>query len=767
MSRPIDLIPSCGLPRVLLMAGLLLICLLCVVVARWLPYFSPTENMSGQRFPHVRAALGTAIWQERERLMRPQFTPQEHFLRKPTQVAIRCALPGADIHYTLDGSTPTSTSPRYTAPLDLAEVDGASCIPLKAVAILDGQAGPVAVHTYFLDALAAQPNEQSLIFSLSTAADNLYGHDKGILVAGKTSAEATKHPRNPNNPDKVYANYRERGRAWERPVDVEIFAPDGTRLLARSAGLRVSGGASRAFAQKSLRLVARKTSDGTGKRFAYPFFPASACSHLLPPVHSFKHLLLSSSGQDLLSAQVRTTLLTRLALRAGYRWASPHRPASVYLNGLFYGFAWLTPRFDASLLGSFFDRPGANFVVLDGDAASLRSSPRYPWLLHWREIDAFNSLLARCAQQPMDDALLEDMRRLLDVREALFYYALEIYVDNRDWPESNVRLWRYAGQDAQGIPELDGRWRYVLFDLDAAAMSPWHGMQPPSHPSLSRVLKASPLLATLLSRKDLAVQFANDMCDLAFAHYSAANVTQCLAELDAESGGEPQRSALRGVYAPPHRRADIVQGRENMLLFFRERPDHALDELRKHLGLTDLYEVRVQGLAMLNTLGPTNPHGRYFVENSVQITPCLPPHQTFLHWEVNGQTRHEERLTVSVKDSVNNVVKVRLIARDEPYPLSIEHAREQAAACTFALRNRSGKAVSLSGLFLSDNPEKPYKFALPARMLQPGEALLFVGRDTRHASALGRIRCNFNPRRGESVLLYGSAWRLLSSAAVE
>ncbi|MBO4300350.1 MAG: chitobiase/beta-hexosaminidase C-terminal domain-containing protein, partial [Desulfovibrio sp.] len=373
----------CGPVHFFVMAGLLVICLLCLVVSRLISQPASTGIVDGSVPLNMRTALGAALRQERARLLRPHFEPVAPILDKACDITISCGLKGAEIHYTTDGSTPTAESPLYSTPLSLTMGNGMSSLPLKAIAIIEGEPGPVAVHTY-LGNLTFKPAGQSFIFSLTTEADNLYGYENGILVPGRLRAETENIPPDPANPDKIYANYRARGRRWEKPVDVEVMAPDGSHILTQRGGLRISGGASRAFAQKSLRLVARASFEPSRKRFIYPFFPASSCSRTLPPVQSFKHLILSSGGQDIASTQIRTPLLTRLALRAGYRWAAPSAPASVHINGRFYGFSWLTPRFDAHLLASFFNKPAGDFVILDGNATSVHSSPRYPFLFHWR-----------------------------------------------------------------------------------------------------------------------------------------------------------------------------------------------------------------------------------------------------------------------------------------------------------------------------------------------------------------------------------------------
>ncbi len=755
--------------QILLAIVLSCVCFICAIVSTLVPSSTSLEIAKDAKL-HMRAALGISVLKEKEKFLQPHFSPDGHFLNTTAEVTITCGLSGAQIHYTMDGSTPTAQSPLYSGPLVIAPDNDNDCVTLKAVCMINGETGPVAVHTYFF-ADAQRHSRPAYVFSLSTDADSLYGYDEGILVPGRRMTitdPVISQQKGIFEERKIFANYRERGRDWERPVDVEVFDASGNRLLTQHAGLRVYGGVSRSFPQKSLRLIARSMNGMSHKRFEFPFFPATICNNTLPPLYSFKNLILSNSGQDLFSAQLRTSLFTRIALRAGFSWASPSMPASVYINGHYYGFAWLSPRVDAHLLGDYFDKPSGDFIVLSADLVYLRSSPRYPYLLHWREIEDFNDLIIRCKNEPMADSLDEGIRHLLPVNETLLYYAIEAYLDNRDWPRHNIKMWRYVGADANGIAELDGRWHYILFDLDAAGMGRWQGVRPPSDATLTRILKDNPLLKALLHRREYAEQFANDICDMAFAHYSLERVTATLTEMDEQIGDELQYAALHGEYNPPFRFEQMAQGRANILHFFRERPQYMLDELRSLLGFTRLYHVQVEGMAKLNTLGPINPDGWYFGENSVEIVPSLPPDKRFLRWEVNGQPRESQRLKVSAADARNNLVKVRLISEDRPYPLVIDNACERGSICGFALYNRSADPVYLDGLFLSDNPSKPRKFALPSGFLPPGERLFFAGKDARHAAALGRIHLNFNPRLGETVYLYdGAGKQVLTTTPVE
>ena len=78
----------------------------------------------------------------------PTFTPEAGTYAEAQMVTIACATDSATIHFTLDGSTPTATSPQYTAPLTIS-----TTTTIKAIAMRDGyDNSAVATATYTIQA---------------------------------------------------------------------------------------------------------------------------------------------------------------------------------------------------------------------------------------------------------------------------------------------------------------------------------------------------------------------------------------------------------------------------------------------------------------------------------------------------------------------------------------------------------------------------------------------------------------------------------------
>lgn len=72
------------------------------------------------------------------------FTPAPGTISTTQPISLSCATPDASIHYTIDGSAPTTSSPRYTAPFLL----GASAT-VKAIAVKEGMSSSLPVQASY------------------------------------------------------------------------------------------------------------------------------------------------------------------------------------------------------------------------------------------------------------------------------------------------------------------------------------------------------------------------------------------------------------------------------------------------------------------------------------------------------------------------------------------------------------------------------------------------------------------------------------------
>ncbi len=113
----------------------------------------------------------------------PVFSPSGGRYAEAQTVTITCATAGATIHYTLDGSAPTTASAVYTSPLTISETT-----TLKAMAVSDGEESATATAKYTIGATASDPDTKT--FRLVSSVDELESGMRYIIACGSKATAA-------------------------------------------------------------------------------------------------------------------------------------------------------------------------------------------------------------------------------------------------------------------------------------------------------------------------------------------------------------------------------------------------------------------------------------------------------------------------------------------------------------------------------------------------------------------------------------------------
>ena len=181
----------------------------------------------------------------------------------------------------------------------------------------------------------------------------------------------------------------------------------------------------------------------------------------------------------------------------------------------------------------------------------------------------------------------------------LKYCAIEIYLSNPDWPDNNCKAYRWhgAGNHYNG-PYLDGRWRFLLYDLDVGMERT--GSSRADNPSLGEVLgeeesswnREEPLLRAILQREDMRKRFTEIMEELmegAFSYEHACRVIEGMQremerELEFQMRLVSQQNAeefLDAEEAYQHQKMVYEEEIEKIKEFFRLRPEVMEKELMR------------------------------------------------------------------------------------------------------------------------------------------------------------------------------------------
>ncbi|MCR5491748.1 MAG: CotH kinase family protein, partial [Bacilli bacterium] len=428
------------------------------------------------------------------------FSHDSGFYDEPFSLSIRAA-EEFDIHYTLDCGIPDETSSKYEGPIAITDPSSEDnyfssktgissldvyypsglvdkCRIVKAIGIdrQTRQKTDVFDLCFFVGYQGKEGYGKLPIISLSMDEADLFDYEKGIYVTGRIYDES-EHT---GYPETYPANYNQKGKEWERPANFKYFDPEGKLLLDQDIGVRIHGGWSRAFNQKSFNLYARKEYSGSA-RFGHPFFGGIKA-------HS---LMLRSGGyRDTALTKVRDSLNQDLSEPNGFA-TQRSAPSIVFLNGEYWGIYNLQERFSDNYVEEHDGVRKENVVIIKNDEIDEGVDAFLPL---YEEMKAF------FAEQDLTiESNYEAAQSYIDLQEFASYMATELYVGNIDWPGNNVRLYKDASDPGS-------KWHFMMYDTDDSGGILSHMCAPEIDPFLrkshwkSGPLESDCLLGSMLSK---------------------------------------------------------------------------------------------------------------------------------------------------------------------------------------------------------------------------------------------------------------------------
>ncbi|MBR6083302.1 MAG: CotH kinase family protein [Salinivirgaceae bacterium] len=571
----------------------------------------------------------------------PQVTISPEGGVKTSKVTITLSTSGnSPIYYTLDCTVPTAKSKKYTGPIT---VDTTTVI--RAITFND-------------DMLPAQPATQSYIFgkrlrwvnrdkqgkpitteqswggwggwgggqqttkvdpnktlshsstfdlpvvSLTTAPDNLWDYNTGLIVEGP-NADLDATPRRAN-----YYN------DWEKPIHVEIYK-DGEKIVDQDAGVQVAGAYSRMNDQKSLSIHARSS---YGKKY----FDAKIFDEL--DLTRFKAFTLRNSGNDFGGTHFRDAMITHLVAGTNID-IQAYQPAVVFLNGEYYGILNIREKINEHYIEE-------HYPHVDHDKVDLIVASDVTKDMSAKEGDmkAYDALISYVESNDMStDACYLYIKSVMDMDEYMEYIVSEIFGSNNDWPHNNVKMWKSK--------KAGGRWRWFLFDTDQC-YSIWSDQS--GDDKLATCLSekdqhgntwANKLFRNLAKNKQFKNELANRFADRMNNEFLQKNINHLIDSLfdniSTEIGSHNQRWG-KGT-----------NDGNGMKEFAKKRPQNVRDHLRKHFNVGADVKVTIStsdakaGYVQLNslTLKKFPWSGTYFKNVPISIRAVARPGYKFSHWE--------------------------------------------------------------------------------------------------------------------------------------
>jgi len=411
----------------------------------------------------------------------------------------------------------------------------------------------VYTKSFFVDR-KIESTYQLPIVSLVTDSASFFDQDTGIYVPGVHY--------DPENPDWT-GNFYQSGENWERSVHIEYYTSNGTLGFSQDAGIRIHGGRTRHFAQKSLRLYARKEY-GTAE-FQYPLLPQKEQDE-------YKRFLLRTTmgawgGQSILKDAVAHQIVRDMDLEY-----QDYQPVVVFLNGEYWGIHTIRDRIDTRYLEYTKGADKDSIDLIEGNYKLVKagSNEHYVKLLNF--IDS-NSLAL--------DANYNYVSEQMDIGNYIDYQIAEMFFANIDWPANNVKLWR---------PQTpDGKWRWIFYDMDAAFGGPSKNMF--AHATLNDTTVSYPngpkstfLFRNLLLNSRFRDRFIYRYAEALNQHFVPGKMAEIFYEAKDQYATEVERHTRRWTVPEDYEAWENVLS-DDILPFIVHRPCMVEDNLLEFFGL--------------------------------------------------------------------------------------------------------------------------------------------------------------------------------------
>jgi hypothetical protein len=632
-----------------------------------------------------------------------------------------------ELRYTIDGTTPTSSSNLYSAPLNIS-----STTIVKAKIFKAGYLPSITeTRTYIIGS-----SHQLPVVSLTFDHDDFFHPETGMYVLGEGYDGGI-----PYFGSNIWED-------WERRVSFSFYDEDGILRLSQDMGAKIFGGWSRSKPQRSLSLFAR-AGYGNGS-LDYPLFEELDYS-------TYQAIVLRNSGNDWLRTHFHDAFITSLMKGSGLEFQA-FKSVATYLNGEYWGMYNIREKINEHFLASKSGVDPSDINLLEFDGQTVHgSNEEYLNLIQFMEANYLG------LQENYDY-----VKSKIDIDNIASYMAVQIYVANKDWPGNNIKFWNHK----------DGKWRWILYDTEFG-----FGIYDENdhyHNTLDFALEPNgpgwpnPPWSTLIMRKlveseefriTLINRFADYLNSRFKPHYVEAHIDSISKIIQPEIAAHMMRWG--GDYNW------WVHNINERKKFARERPQILRSHIVDRFGLSRIYNVQIEnlkpafGVVKLNSLVINDPYwlGQYFTDVPVTIRAVPMEGYKFSHWSGSVDSFSTE-LTLLLNDNIT--LKAHFVSvSSDPEPLVINEInynsdKDLPAGDWVEIYNPNPYSMNLSNWVFKDSNDE-HVFSLPELQDIQAFGYLVLCRDNAAFSSvypgIDNVIGNFDfglSSDGELIRLYNS-----------
>lgn len=270
-------------------------------------------------------------------------------------------------------------------------------------------------------------NTNFKVVSISIDNDFLFDRYKGIYAKGPRAYFDTvaKHYRN--------VNWE---RKWEKENFVEIFNEKGERIVNQDAGIRIFGGLTKYYPEKSLRLIAR-SKYGTSRFDANLFNQGKK---------KYKQFILRHSGNDYRKLRFKDALATSLASESGLD-VQASSPTHLFINSEYWGVYNIREKINKYYIDNNYNCGTQGIDILQGFKRVDEGT-----------IGDYNKLLKFIQNNNLEiSSNYIEVQKMIDTKNFINFWVHQIFYANHD-VRGNIRFWK--------SDSLDGKFRWIVYDTD-------------------------------------------------------------------------------------------------------------------------------------------------------------------------------------------------------------------------------------------------------------------------------------------------------------
>lgn len=578
----------------------------------------------------------------------PYFSVKSGFYDRPFELTLSAGI-NDTIYYTLDGTIPNETSkvyedaiwvsPENTEGLIYTNIGNISsygdyfpqrrwdkAILIKAISVnRRGEVSEVASREYYVGEEIRKDSENLYVMSISMNPDDLFSDKTGIYVLGDTYKEAVEQGIVADYEAVFPANYRNKGKDWEREADIYLFDEDRNLLVEQTMGIRIHGGWSRAFRQKGFNLYSGSSYGDVRNNLD-------------------EYMLRTSGFRDTFQTMLRDVFNQSLVMDRNIA-LQKSKPCILYLNGEYWGLYNLQQRFTKTYFLDECGIPSTDIICLKKSGANTS------YIGTESDLELYNDLETYIEEHDM--TVLENYYKLsemMDIQNYIDYLAFECYIANMDWPINNYCCFR-SRKISNESDYCDGKWRWGAYDTDDSTniiTGDGELSTPMSNPFLdSGHLTGNPMTLTLTSglmqNVEFRQQFVLSFMDMANVNFDYAKVHKELYSI-----AELYEAAV--VYTQNRFNSEEYTSENfwnyigNIDEFYKKRKNYVVDYLAEAFELDGtLAQVTLSvndvlgGDIQINTTIPDLTGGTwsgdYFTDYPITITAIPKEGYRFVGWE--------------------------------------------------------------------------------------------------------------------------------------